>query len=195
MPYIPPQQSARYRYATVQAVGGGLCDLDFGDGGSMAGVPVYGGSPAVGERVMVLVQGSGAVVVPPTPQPVYGHPGTAVAVTVNTGTEQVCNTLTLTAAAGSHIVYVTGSVLLGGATSGNHFEAVVRAGSATYLARARTTSAGGYLTLVSHGVTLYNHGGTMTFALLVRRETGTGTATTYADARFNTLSVLAIPVG
>lgn len=64
--YEPQQQSAQYRYATVQAVSDGLCDLDFGDpeGEIVTGVPVHGTVPDAGDRVMVLLQGRGATVLP-----------------------------------------------------------------------------------------------------------------------------------
>lgn len=72
--YTPDKPTASTAYATVQAVNGGLCDLDFGDGDPVLGVPVFGDAPGVGDRVMVLLQGRGAMVIPPVAHADHHHP-------------------------------------------------------------------------------------------------------------------------
>ena len=61
MKWTPEQQYVRMGHAAVTAVDSGRADLDFGDGTSMADVPVYGNAPFVGQRVLVLMQGRGAM--------------------------------------------------------------------------------------------------------------------------------------
>jgi len=63
-PYEPTVPSVRMEYATVMAENGGLLDLDFGGEELVTGVACYGALPELGARVMVLLQGGGATVVP-----------------------------------------------------------------------------------------------------------------------------------
>jgi hypothetical protein len=61
-PYIPREPSTQTAYATVHAVNGGKVDLDFGGDEPVADVGCYGAVPQPGDRVLVLIQGSGMTV-------------------------------------------------------------------------------------------------------------------------------------
>ena len=57
---VPP--SASWSWATVEAIADGRADLSFGVDGDATSVPVHGEPPAVGSRVLVLLQGASALV-------------------------------------------------------------------------------------------------------------------------------------
>lgn len=57
---VPP--SASWSWATVEAISDGKADLLFGVDGDATSVPVHGEPPAVGSRVLVLLQGASALV-------------------------------------------------------------------------------------------------------------------------------------
>jgi hypothetical protein len=61
MTWIPRDTFSMLRNATVSAVNAGRADVSI-DGGSATGIPIYGGSPAAGDKVLVAVQGGSMIV-------------------------------------------------------------------------------------------------------------------------------------
>jgi hypothetical protein len=61
MGWLPRNTFATLRNATVSAVSAGRATVAI-DGGTATGIPIYGGSPASGDKVLVAVQGDQMIV-------------------------------------------------------------------------------------------------------------------------------------
>jgi hypothetical protein len=72
MGWLPRNTFSTLRNAVVVSVGGGKATVTI-DGGDAAGLPIYGGSPAAGDKVLVAVQGDSMLVLGAGGQPTSGH--------------------------------------------------------------------------------------------------------------------------
>jgi hypothetical protein len=72
MGWLPRNVATTLRNAVVVSVGGGKATVTI-DGGDAAGIPIYGGSPKAGDKVLVAVQGDSMLVLGAGGQPTSGH--------------------------------------------------------------------------------------------------------------------------
>ena len=116
--------------------------------------------------------------------------GTASAATLDSTSWQVMNTLTITPNAGTttDLVVIGATELLGTAATGSAFEIAIGIDGVT-AARTRMHGNGGYLNMSSFLCRpVVHNGNSYVVQVLGRRESGTGTAVTYADGNYNSMS-------
>jgi hypothetical protein len=102
MPWLPRVGYTTLRNATVSAVNAGAADVSI-DGGTATGLPVYGGAPAAGDKVLVAAQGDSMIVLGKGGG-VTGHArGDIGSLAVPTATATRITTLTSTAFEGVEI--------------------------------------------------------------------------------------------